>query len=243
MNKTMTVLVLGATGATGQLLTRQLLDYGLNVKAIVRSPGGLPDSLRQHENLTVIHASVLGLSDVELTDHVAGCAAVASCLGHNLTFKGIFGQPRQLVTDAVRRLCQAIEVNGSDKPTLFVLMNTAGNSNRDLKESVPLAQIFVIGLLRLLVPPHRDNENAADYLRTEVGQHNSRLQWVVVRPDSLFDEADVSEYDAYPSPTRSAIFNPGRTSRINVAHFMVDLLAHHDVWEKWKGQMPVIYNR
>lgn len=29
----------------------------------------------------------------------------------------------------------------------------------------------------------------------------------------------------HPSPTRSAVFNPGRTSRINVAHFMADLVS------------------
>lgn len=42
MNETMTVLVLGATGATGRLLVRQLLDRGLKVKAIVRSPDRIP---------------------------------------------------------------------------------------------------------------------------------------------------------------------------------------------------------
>jgi len=39
-----------------------------------------------------------------MAQHVAGCDAVASCLGHNLTFKRLFGKPRRLVTDAVRRL-------------------------------------------------------------------------------------------------------------------------------------------
>jgi hypothetical protein len=243
MNKTMTVLVLGATGATGRLLVQQLLDRGLRVKAIVRSPDSLPDSLRHHENLSVIRASVLDLSDTEMAEQMAGCEAVASCLGHNLTFKGIFGQPRRLVTDAAKRFCQAIRANGSDKPTKFVLMNTAGNSNRDLEEPISRAQSCVIGLLRRLVPPHRDNEKAADYLRTEVGQNDTEIQWAAVRPDSLFDEDDVSAYEFHPSPTRSAIFNPGRTSRINVAHFMADLITNHDAWEKWKGQMPVIYNK
>ncbi|QEG00532.1 hypothetical protein Mal15_46020 [Stieleria maiorica] len=81
------VLVPGATGATGRLLTKRLLDQGLRVKAIIRSLGGLPDSLRRHENLSVIHASILDLSDSEMAEHAAGCDAVASCLGHNLTFK------------------------------------------------------------------------------------------------------------------------------------------------------------
>ncbi|MCS7470050.1 SDR family oxidoreductase [Stieleria sp. ICT_E10.1] len=239
----MTVLVLGATGATGRLLVQQLLDRGLKVKAIVRSCDSLPDSLRQHEGLSIIRASVLDLSDIEMAEQVTGCEAVASCLGHNLTLKGIFGQPRRLVTDGAKRFCQAIKARGSDKPTKFVLMNTAGNSNRNLKEPISRAQSCVIGLLRLLVPPHRDNEEAADYLRTEVGQNDTEIQWVAVRPDSLFDEDNVSAYELHPSPTRSAIFNPGRTSRINVAHFMADLITNHDAWEKWKGQMPVIYNK
>ena len=243
MNETMTVLVLGATGATGRLLVRQLLDRGLKVKAIVRSPDRIPDSLRQHESLSLIRASVLDLSDTEMAEHVAGCKAVASCLGHNLTFKGIFGRPRRLVTDAAERCCQAMRANGTDKPNKFVLMNTAGNSNRDLNEPISLAQSCVIGLLRWLVPPHRDNEKAADYLRTEVGKNDTEIQWAAVRPDSLFDEDSVSAYELHPSPTRSAIFNPGRTSRINVAHFTADLITNHDAWEKWKGQMPVIYNQ
>lgn len=39
-----------------------------------------------------------------------------------------------------------------------------------------------------------------------------------------------------------AIFAPGQTSRINVGHFMADLITRDDTWARWKGQMPVIYN-
>ena len=113
----------------------------------------------------------------------------------------------------------------------------------EMNETISLAQSCLIGLLRWLVPPHRDNEKAADYLRTEVGKNDTEIQWAAVRPDSLFDEDSVSAYELHPSPTRSAIFNPGRTSRINVAHFTADLITNHDAWEKWKGQMPVIYNQ
>ena len=73
-------------------------------------------------------------------------------------------------------------------------------------------------------------------------QKNSRIEWVVVRPDNLINEDNVTEYEAHPSPTRSAIFNPGKTSRINVGHFMATLIIERDVWDKWRGQMPVIYN-
>lgn len=70
-----------------------------------------------------------------------------------------------------------------------------------------------------------------------------RVKAIVRSPDSLLDSLRQHEYELHPSPTRSAIFNPARTSRINVAHFMADLITNHDAWEKWKGQMPVIYNK
>lgn len=239
----MTTLVVGASGATGRLLVEQLLNCGQNVKVVVRSPETLPEAWKNHVKLSVIHASVLNLSDTEISEHVSGCGAVASCLGHNMTFKGMFGRPRRLVTDATRRLCSVINANSSDGPTKFVLMNTAGNTNRDLHEPISIGQKCVIGLLRLLLPPHVDNEKAADYLRTRIGQKNDAIEWTVVRPDSLIDEDRVTEYELHSSPIRSAIFNAGKTSRINVGHFMADLITNEDTWNKWKGQMPVIYNK
>lgn len=239
----MTVLVVGATGATGRLLVQQLLDRGLKVRGIVRSPDKLPEEIRSHANLSVIQATVLDLSDADLAEHVKGCDAVASCLGHNLNLKGIYGQPRRLVTEATRRLCQAIKANQPAKPVRFVLMNTTGNSNRDIPESVSFGQTCVIGLIRLLLPPHIDNERAADYLRTKIGQNDGAIEWTAVRPDTLIDESQVTEYVIYPSPIRSALFDPGRTSRINVADFMADLMTDDAIWNKWKGQMPVIYNQ
>lgn len=239
----MTALVVGASGATGRLLVEQLLNRGQQVKIIVRSTNNLPDAVINHDHLTVIQASVLDLSDAEMAQHVSGCDAVASCLGHNMSFKGIYGQPRRLVTDATRRLCSAIRVSKVDTPVRFVLMNTTGNRNRDLPEPISFGQKIVIGLLRLLLPPHVDNEQAADYLRSIVGQNNSAIEWAAVRPDGLIDESEVSEYEIHPSPIRSAIFDAGKTSRINVAHFMAELITDDQTWNQWKGQMPVIYNR
>lgn len=241
----MTTLVVGASGATGRLLTEQLLHRGQHVKAIVRSPRKLSDALVNNSRLSVIHAGVLELGDAEMAQHVKGCDAIASCLGHALSLKGFYGSPRDLVTEATRRLCNAVKAGWSQEPrrTKFVLMNTAGNSNRDLCEPISLGQRGVIGLVRLLLPPHVDNEQAADYLRVNIGQHDEAIEWAVVRPDSLTNEDRVTEYEAHPSPTRSAVFNPGATSRINVAHFMATLIADDDAWNTWKGKMPVIYNR
>ena len=238
----MTILLVGASGATGRPLVEQLLKLGQKVKVIVRSPEKLPESLRNHEHLSVIPASVLELSDEEMKQHVAGCNAVASCLGHNMTFKGLFGKPRRLVTDSTRRLCTAIKANKSEASTKYVLMNTVANRNRDLNESISFAQRCLIGLFRLLVPPHPDNEEAAEYLRTVIGQKDNAIEWTAVRPSALIDEESASEIEVYPSPKKS-ILKDGQISRINVGHFMADLITNNDIWNEWKGQMPVIYNK
>ena len=261
----MTVLVVGASGATGRLLVEELLQRGRTVRAVVRSPEKLPAAIRTHPSVSIVHAKLLELSDDQMRRHVGGCAAIASCLGHNLSFKGIYGPPQRLVTLTTRRLCEAVEANRPQQPVRFVLMNTTGNRNRDLDEPVSVGQRFVVGLIRLLLPPHIDNEKAAEYLRVNVSRNdrlsrNSKksspghhphydpqriraIEWVVVRPDTLTNESRVTEYEVHPSPTRSPIFNAGKTSRINVARFMADLITDDDTWNRWQSQMPVIYNR
>ena len=238
----MTTLVVGASGATGQHLVSQLLKQGQHVRAIVRDAEKLPESLRNESRLFIIEASISELSDAKMAEHAAGCDAVASCLGHNITFKGMYRKPRRLVTDAARRLCAVIKANKPEKPIKYVLMNTSGNRNRDLNEPISFGQKCVIALLRLLLPPHVDNEKAADFLRIKIGQDNPMIEWTAVRPDGLINESEVTEYEVHPSPIRSAIFDAGKVSRINVAHFMATLIGNDDLWQKWKGQMPVIYS-
>ena len=238
----MNILIVGASEATGRLLVKDLLDRGEKVIAVVRSTEKL-SSVLHDKNLKVVEAPVLELSDKTMAELVRDCDAVVSCLGHNFTFKGMYGKPRRLVTDAVRRLCAAIEVNKPQKQVKFILMNTSGNQNRDLNEPLASTEKIAISLLRTLVPPFTDNIQAAEYLRTQIGQHHSLIEWTAVRPDSLIDEDSVSPYEIHPSPIRSAVLNPGKVSRINVARFMAELICDNDTWKRWKGQMPLIYSR
>jgi len=238
----MTTLVVGASGATGIRLVEELLNREQYVKVIVRSLEKLPDAIKNHERVTIICASVLELSNEKMEQHVSGCNAVASCLGHNLTLKGIFGKPHRLVTETTQRLCNSIKANKSEVSTKYVLMNTVANRNRDLNEPISFAQKCLIGLLRLFLPPHSDNEKAAEHLRTIIGQKDNDIEWTAVRPSSLIDEESASEIEVYPSPMRS-ILKDGQISRINVGHFMADLITINDTWNKWKGQMPVVYNK
>lgn len=236
-------LVVGGTGATGKLLIDQLLERGGSVRTIVRARDRLPEHLQDHADVEVIEATLLDLTDEQLAQHVSGCSAIASCLGHNLSFKGIFGPPWRLVTQAVKRLCAAARAADGDKPVRFVLMGSSGVRNGDLEEPIPIAQHAVLGLLRVFIQPHRDNETAAKALRIGVGPDDPAIAWCVVRPDGLIDEDEVGPYDMVESPTRSAIFDAGQVARIQVAHAMAELITNDDLFATWRGRMPVLYGR
>lgn len=236
------VLVVGASGATGKLLVADLLQRNAEVVAVVRASSSLVNTVGNQSNYREILASITELSEQELIPYLKDCDVVLSCLGHNLTFKGMFGEPKRLVTDTIKKVSRVIESLEPGKKVKIILMNTTGNSNRDILETPPLSQKLVIAVLRLLLPPHLDNEQAADFLRTCIGQNHQFIDWVAVRPDRLTNEMEVSEYKTHTSPTRNAIFDSAPTSRINVANFMANLATNSDLWTVWRGKMPVIYN-
>lgn len=235
-----TTLVVGATGMTGRPLVEQLLDSDHAVRVVVRSPHKFPAEVLEHPNMKVLSASILDLTDEELSDQVKDCDAVISCLGHVLDFKGMFGHPRKLCTDATRQLCEAIELNSPSEPTKFILMNTVGVPNPSCNEKRSLLERGLLALLHHTLPPHRDNETAAEYLHQNVGTNNVHIEWCSVRPDSLIN-AQVSPYEINESPT-TGIFTGRPTSRANVAHFMTELIGNEELWRKWKFRMPVIMN-
>ena len=218
----------------------QLLGRRQEVRVIVRSPHKLPAEVLGNPNTTVIEASVLDLTDEQMAEHVHNCDAVVSCLGHVMDLHGMFGDPKKLCTDATRRLCHAIEENSPPKPTKFILMNTVGVPNPDLEEKRTRFERGLLILLRHTLPPHRDNETAAEHLHRSVKEENRHIEWCSVRPDSLID-AEVSPYDITESPT-TGILTGRPTARSNVAHFMAELIENAELWSRWKFRMPVIMN-
>ena len=235
-----TILVVGATGMTGRSLVDQLLGNGYEVRLIVRSTVNLSAEALGNPNTTIIEASVLGLTDEEMARHVKNSDAVISCLGHTMDFKGMFGEPKSLCTDATRRLCNAIEINAAPEVTRFILMNTVGVQNPELGEARTWYERALLFLLRHCLPPHKDNETAAEYLKRDVGEKNKHIEWCSVRPDALIN-AEISPYEIVASPT-TGIFTGRPTSRSNVARFMTELVENTELWNTWKFRMPVIMN-
>lgn len=238
----MRVLVLGGSGATGKEVVRQLVEKNVAVRIVVREGSKLPADILENSSVEILRGSISAYSLKEIKELLQDCDAAVSCLGHNLTFKGIYGHPRTLVHDAVQNVYSAIEQN-AQKGMKLVLMSTTGYNNEQNGEKRSVGESIVSGLLYSLLPPHRDNMLAGNFLTKQVGANNPSLEWIAVRPDGLIDSDTVSAYDLKPSPVRSPIFDAGKTSRINVANFMAKLLTDDTLWQQWKYQTPVIYNR
>lgn len=232
------VLLLGGTGRTGSRVLTQLLARGVRVRAIARSAQRLPRDIVGHQALSVIEADLLRLSDEEMRRHVSGCDAVISCLGHVISFKGVFGPPRDLVTQATVRFSRAIEASRPETPTKFILMSSVSVlCPEDARR--PAADRVLLSALRALVPPVIDNQRAADFLR-RMDARSPFVQWVVVRPDALL-EGETSAYTAHPRIV-SSILKPDSTNMANVAHFMCELVTDAATWDRWAAKSPVITN-
>ena len=241
MNTKHTVLLVGGTGRTGRRVLEQLLSCDTSVRAIVRSADRLPKGAAQDPRLELVEADLLSLSDEDLLRYVRGCDAVISCLGHVLSLKGIFGPPRDLVTQVTRRLCRAIVAVQPTTPVKFILMSSVSvnqPAGRDARRGA--FEKGILWMLRAVLPPARDNQEAADFLCDSVGTSSSFVQWAVVRPDTLL-EGDVSEYTLHENLV-SSLFRPDSTNMANVAHFMCELVRGDVVWDRWSGRLPVIVN-
>ncbi|MDP1817242.1 MAG: SDR family oxidoreductase [Leadbetterella sp.] len=237
----MKVLVLGATGATGRLVVQQLINRNIEVKIVVRKTNDVIRNFIVNGQLECLVGNIFEYEGSKMVELLGDCNAVISCLGHNITFKGMFGKPRMLVTNCIKHACEAIEKSKKNKIKV-ILMNTTANINRKITEKYSLKDRIVLSLFRYLLPPQKDNEEAANYLSNTIGENNSRIEWTAVRPDTLINEEKESAFEIFESPKQSPVFNAGKTSRINVAHFMTELLLNEELWNKWKYKMPVIYN-
>lgn len=236
-----TVLLLGGTGRTGGRVLQQLLERGLSVRAIVRSARRLPAGIAGASGLSVVEADLPAMRDEDLKRHLRGCSAVVSCLGHNISLKGIFGPPLDLVTQATMRLCRAMQALRPAMPIRLIVMSSV-SVNRPQRVDTARSPLdrAMLALIRGLIPPAKDNQCAADFLCRAIGPADPFVQWVVVRPDTL-TEGEVTPYTVHEGIV-SSLFKPASTNMANVAHFMCELVTNPGVWRAWQGRLPVIVN-
>lgn len=218
-----------------------MLERGVHARAVVRAASRLPEGIAGDPRLTVVEADLLSLGAGDLVALVRDCDAVISCLGHVLSFKGVFGPPRDLVTRATARLCRAIQESQPASPVRFILMSSVSvhrAGSREARRGTP--ERVLLWVLRRLVPPVNDNQTATDHLDRAIGTNDPHVQWVTVRPDTLVD-GDVTEYSLSETLV-TTLFKPANTNMANVAHFMCELATDAGTWNRWAGRLPVIVN-
>jgi len=229
------VLVVGATGATGKHVVQMMLDQGHDVIALVRSKESMLNKLTDKTNmerLEIHEASITQVSHYDLVALTKDCDYVVSCLGHNLTFKGMFLKDRRLVTDACKKLTKAMPPSCT-----FLLMGSDGVAHTGVDPKRKFGERAVIFLLRHLIPPHADNEKAAAFL---LGADRKKLNWAIVRPTNLVDAEEASGKYTISEKSEVSLFGDESISRNDVGHFFVELMTNEETYAKYQHKMPVV---
>ena len=195
------VLVIGATGGTGQQLVRQALDRGYEVTAFVRDPAKLEI---RHPQLHVVRGDVMDRRSVE--DAVAGQDAVISALGHRRLFV-----PSTVQTEGMRNILRAMEKQGVRR---LVAVTALG-----LGDSVGK-----LGLLStLLIYPFILAIYFWDKSRQEQLIGASDLDWIVVRPGVLTEGPKRGSYRH--GKAVGSYLGLSKIGRADLADFMLNQLS------------------
>ena len=219
MNPTKTILLLGATGRTGNEVLGLALARGFEVHALVRNP----DKLKfRNKNLRVFQGDTRDPKDLSMA--MAGSDAIVSCL--NISRKSDFPwsalrTPPDFLSETMKNVMQVAKLQGVNR---LVFTSACG---------VGESRALIPGWFAWLI----DNSNiSAAYLeheRQEALVKASDLDWTIVRPVGLTNSS-------CPKPTRVFLDNGGKPaltiSRRNTAVFLLDALESG----KYVKQAPVI---
>ena len=195
----MRLLIVGATGGTGQQLLTQALEAGHDVTAFAREPGKIA---AQHPRLRCIRGD---LTDQRaFGDALRGHAAVISAIGRGYSFKS-----EQLIQRAVPVILAAAQSAGVRR-LIFVSALGVGESARQ----APLpARLFFRTLLRGIY---------ADKLIGDNLIRRSDLDWTIVQPSQLTDGPLTRQYR---SGERLDLGGRPAISRADVAHHILSIVA------------------
>ncbi|HEY4088223.1 MAG TPA: SDR family oxidoreductase [Bryobacteraceae bacterium] len=197
----MKLVILGATGGTGQELIRQAIERGHSVTALVRSP----ERLTKFGNRIDVRRGNL-LDTAELASAVEGRDAVVSAFG-----------PRTPVSKADAHLLEQFA-----RVLTKAMLNTG--VGRVVAESVAflfrdsiMPPAYLLG--RLLFP-----RTVADATAMESVFVQSGLDWTMVRPPELTNKPFTGQYRVQEGHLPSFGF---KISRADVADFMLKAVENH----------------
>jgi putative NADH-flavin reductase len=205
----MRIVIFGANGQTGRLLTRKALDKGHAVVAVTRRPDDFPFA---DPALTVAGADVH--DGAALAGIVAESDAVVSTLGVPFT-----REPVETYSVGTANIVAAMRGTGVRR---LVVVSSAGAFPAPGRMAAP----FALRLFEPVITKTIGKTVYDDIRRMEVIVRDSGLDWTIVRPSGLFDLPHVTGYVAGQVDPVGAF-----TSRGDLADYLVALsarLGNHD---------------
>ena len=208
----MRILVIGATGPTGQQIVEQGLAQGHEITALVRNPDKLE---MQNNSLRLMKGDILDSGS--LATAVQQQQAVISSLGT----KKISLEPVTLFSEGTKNLLQAMEMY-SVKRLICITGIGAGDSKG---HGGFLYDKLILPLVLKRIYDDKD--------RQEAEIRRSNLNWTIVRPGLLTDEPATGKYRVLTDLTG---VTAGKISRADVAAFVLQQLTD----DRYLQQTPLI---
>ncbi len=169
----MKVLVIGATGQTGSLSVRQLLEQGHEVTAFARNPAAVSAKAK---NLRVVQGDVLDAQSLDRA--VQNQDAILCAIGPRSPGKGqlkSYLETSNLEETAMRNLVAAMQRHGVKRVVHLSALGLV-----PIPASNVGMMIFQKVIVPLLLKKHYDDKE-----RAEVVLVSSGLDYVIVRPGRL----------------------------------------------------------
>ncbi len=207
----MRILVLGATGATGQLVVQKALDAGHQVTVLVRDASKVTQP-----QVTVVTGRAS--SSADLAKVIDGQDAVISTLGPRV-------QKDPIAAEAAEAVVQAMN---EAHVTRLVWLSAAGVG--DSAGPVTRAS-FIFG--RIVMPLFLKH-GYANHLRAEQTLRASALDWTIVRPVQLVDKLTGNAVTANLGETKLLGL---KIARADVAGFLVQEVME----KKYVKQLPMLH--
>jgi nucleoside-diphosphate-sugar epimerase len=196
----MRIVIFGANGQTGRLLTGQALAAGHDVAAVTRRPAEFPIA---HDRLTVVEADVRDAPAVDRA--VEGADVVLSALGVSFTRNQV-----TIYSQGTGNIVAAMSRQGVRR--LIVVSSSATEPHHHADGGFMLNRV-----LQPLVTATIGKTTYADMRRMERLVRGSGLDWTIMRPSGLFDAPGVTAYELHQDQA-PGIF----TSRAGLAASMLD---------------------
>jgi nucleoside-diphosphate-sugar epimerase len=197
----MHIVIFGANGQTGRLLTRRAVDAGHTVVAVTRRP----DEFGFADPRLIVAGADVHDGDA-IVDVVAGADAVLSTLGVPFTRDAV-----DTYSVGTANIVAAMDTAGVRR---LVVVSSTGAFPATGRTGAPLA-------LRLFEPVITKTIGKTvydDMRRMETIVRDSGLDWTIVRPSGLFDLPYITDYHAGEVNPVGAF-----TSRNDLAHYLVAL--------------------